>query len=112
MTLDATIVGYPALIGLADFSHVWLLFVFHNNTNSTVNGVVEEKPTAPKATANEASAQENNSLSEKGVSLIRFRDSEGVGDDDDDEPARWGDGAREYHPTGYKLRQTFLTKVW
>lgn len=110
MTLDAAIVGYPALIGLSDFSHVWLLFVFHNNTNSTVNGIVEEKPVAPKATATEGSAQEENNLSEKGVSITRSGDSEGAGNDD--EPARWGDGAREYHPTGYKLRQTFLTKVW
>lgn len=94
--------GYPALIGMTDFSHVWLLFVFHDNTNATVNGVVEERPVNGGHAEGEA----------KGVSERSAEGGEvgGAGGDGDEE--RWGGGAREYQAPKHKLRQTFLTKVW
>ena len=101
MTLDATIVGYPALIGLSDFSHVWLLFVFHDNTNATVNGVVGGRVPALKAGLEEKDAR----------NVVANVDGDSAGGTAD-EPGRWGGGAREFQPAGFKLRQTFLTKVW
>lgn len=95
--------GYPALIGMTDFSHVWLVFVFHDNTNATVNGVVEERPVSGGKAAGEA----------KGVperSADGGEGEEGEGGDEDEE--RWGGAAREYRAPKHKLRQTFLTKVW
>lgn len=94
--------GYPALIGMTDFSHVWLVFVFHDNTNATVNGVVEERTVNGGSTAGEAKRAPERSTEGEG--------EEGAGGDEDEE--RWGGGAREYRTPKHKLRQTFLTKVW
>lgn len=96
--------GYPALIGMTDFSHVWLVFVFHDNTNATVNGIAEERPVNGGHAVGEAKgAPERSTEGGKG-------DGEWAGGDEDEE--RWGGGAREYRAPKHKLRQTFLTKVW
>lgn len=103
--------GYPALIGIADFSHVWLVFVFHDNTNATVNGVVEERPTADADAAAAVASNEGHATGEgQGQDTAVAKNGDrGVRDKDAD---RWGGGAREYLPPKHKLRQTFLTKVW
>lgn len=106
VTLDRSIVGYPALIGMTDFSHVWLVFVFHDNTNATVNGVVEERPVNGGHGAGETKgAPERPTEAEGG-------EGEGKGAAGDEDEERWGGGAREYRAPKHKLRQTFLTKVW
>lgn len=113
VTLDRSIVGYPALIGMTDFSHVWLVFVFHDNTNATVNGVVEERPAVD---ANPASAVARNggdtAGERKGEGQDEAADDNGKQAGRDKDAERWGGGAREYRPPKHKLRQTFLTKVW
>lgn len=114
MTLDRSIVGYPALIGMTDFSHVWLVFVFHDNTNATVNGVVEERPTAdvgsaPAVASNGGHAEAGEG---KGKGQSAAVDENGGGGGGDKDADRWGGGAREFRPPKHKLRQTFLTKVW
>ena len=106
VTLDASIVGYPALIGLDDFSHVWLLFVFHDNTNATVNGVVEEKPSEGTSVGRDAEG-ESAALEGRGT-----REEWALGAGEKERAERWGGGAREYQQPRHKLRQTFLTKVW
>lgn len=100
--------GYPALIGMTDFSHVWLVFVFHDNTNATVNGVVEERPANGGRAAGEGKGAPERST--EGGEGGGGGEGEGEGDDEDEE--RWGGGAREYRTPKHKLRQTFLTKVW
>lgn len=110
VTLDRSIVGYPALIGMTDFSHVWLLFVFHDNTNATVNGVVEERPPTTAATPADPSAE---STAKRSGGEGREAPAETTETGDEEERGdRWGDGAREYRPPKHKHRQTFLTKVW
>lgn len=106
VNLDASIVGYPALIGLDDFSHVWLLFVFHDNTNATVNGVAEERPAEATSVGRNA---EGGSAALEGRGT-REEGAPGAGETEGAE--RWGGGAREYQQPRHKLRQTFLTKVW
>ena len=104
--MDSSIVGYPALIGLDGFSHVWLLFVFHDNTNATVNGVGNERPA--EATSGGRNAERDSAASEgRGA-----REDEAPGAGEEERAERWGGGAREYQPPRHKLRQTFLTKVW
>lgn len=111
VTLDRSIVGYPALIGMTDFSHVWLVFVFHDNTNATVNGVVEERPAADADAASAAASNGGHVAGEgKGPQDAVAENGEGGGGDTDAD--RWGGGAREYRSPKHKLRQTFLTKVW
>lgn len=106
VTLDRGIVGYPALIGMTDFSHIWLVFVFHDNTNATVNGVAEERPAAAASAAGEEGGQGEG----KGAPATATGSTEGVRVKGQLE--RWGGGAREYRQPRHKLRQTFLTKVW
>lgn len=96
--------GYPALIGITDFSHIWLVFVFHDNTNATVNGVVEERQVSGGNSAVEGKGAPERSA-EAG-------EGEGGGEGGDEDEERWGGGAREYRAPKHKLRQTFLTKVW
>lgn len=108
VTFDSTIVGYPALIGLVDFSHVWLLFVFHDNTNATVNGVVEEKTAVPVVAASIGCVEDGNATSKGSIE----RGEGGAEGESRGETERWGGGAREYQAPKHKLRQTFLTKVW
>ncbi|CAN0103611.1 unnamed protein product, partial [Hapterophycus canaliculatus] len=108
VTLDRSIVGYPALIGMTDFSHVWLLFVFHDNTNATVNGVVEERqPTAAAAAALSAASNDKRAGGEGKEAPTEATEA----GDEDEKVDRWGDGAREYRSPKHKHRQTFLTKV-
>lgn len=122
ISLDSSIVGFPALIGLTEFSHIWLVFVFHDNTNAVVNGVADERH-APMALENDVGAGEA-----EGKGVIGSPNSNGSGGSRDGSEAvsgarrralglngeaeRWGGGVREYQPPKYKLRQTFLTKVW
>ncbi|CAN0229224.1 unnamed protein product [Ectocarpus sp. 12 AP-2014] len=110
VTLDRGIVGYPALIGMTDFSHIWLVFVFHDNTNATVNGVAEERPVAAAAAAAaSAEGEEGRQGERKGAPATATGSTEGVRVKGQLE--RWGGGAREYRRPRHKLRQTFLTKV-
>ncbi|CAN0432606.1 unnamed protein product, partial [Ectocarpus fasciculatus] len=107
VTLDRAIVGYPALIGMTDFSHIWLVFVFHDNTNATVNGVAEERPMAAAAAA--SAAGEDGERKGAQAAATAAGSTEGVRVKGQLE--RWGGGAREYRRPRHKLRQTFLTKV-
>lgn len=117
--------GFPALMGLADFSHVWLLFVFHDNTNAMVNGVADERSppeTRPLLTSakgrGSGSGTENGGVpSENGCVVNGEAGRVGGGGDDGEKQEgegdeRWGGGPREYRQHSHKLRQTFLTKVW
>lgn len=109
VSFDSSVVGYPALIGLADFSHVWLLFVFHDNTNAMVNGMAAERPVDSEASSSTADASAVGATNDSVEGREGGRREEGGGRDDAE---RWGGGAREYQPHKHKLRQTFLTKVW
>lgn len=118
VTLDRSIVGFPALIGMTDFSHIWLVFVFHDNTNAVVNGVVEERPAASASAAAGAGNGGHDDEGGKGEAeepaAREEGDAEGgrAGGNEDEEKTRWGGGPREYQAPKHKLRQTFLTKVW
>lgn len=98
---------------MTDFSHVWLVFIFHDNTNATVNGVVEERPAAAADPASAAARNGGHAAGErKGEGEAEAADENGGGAGQDKDADRWGGGAREYKPPKHKLRQTFLTKVW
>lgn len=124
VTFDASVVGFPALIGLGDFSHVWLLFVFHDNTNATVNGVVaEERPAADAAadaTLPAASAAAKTAVSSNGAEeappvgdfLVNGEEKEAEAEGKEEAAGGWNGGIREYHLPKHKIRQNFLTKVW
>lgn len=96
--------GYPALIGMTDFSHIWLVFIFHDNTNATVNGVAEDRQRPVNGGRAEGEA--------KGAPEKSTESGDGGGAADYEDEDRWGGGAREYRAPKHKLRQTFLTKVW
>lgn len=96
VSLDSTIVGYPALIGLTEFSHVWLLFVFHENTNAIVNGVTEDRPTR----ANAEGARSSGSSAPTGAYANAAKEAE-----------QSENGSRGVQSPGRRPRPTFLTKV-
>lgn len=109
--LDSSIVGYPALIGLADFSHVWLLFVFHDNTNAVVNGVADDRPSASVAAGAAGGIPGCRGGGVQGEVAPQSR-GEGTGDTEGATGSgEGGEDSGESRPNGRRLQHTFLTKV-
>ncbi len=113
-------------MGMTDFSHIWLVFVFHDNTNAVVNGVVEERPAASTVAGAGRGVHAEEDGKGKGEAKWSPAREEGEGEGEGDRGGeraegddrwdggedRWGGGPREYRAPKHKLRQTFLTKVW
>gem|GEM_PF-2479665 len=46
--LDSSVVGMPSLTGLDQFSHIWIVFIFHENTNMHKFAKTDDEPVKHK----------------------------------------------------------------